>query len=94
MAFDLRAWCALLRAPGVGSKTYHALLEAFGSPEAFFHANKAELRKRLPQANIDKLTAWQAMLNDSAVNADLDWLAQGGGRHIIPLHDPAIRRSA
>jgi len=89
MAFDLRAWCALLRAPGVGSKTYHALLEAFGSPEAFFHANKAELRKRLPQANIDKLTAWQAMLNDSAVNADLDWLAQGGGRHIIPLHDPA-----
>lgn len=89
MAFDLRAWCALLRAPGVGSKTYHALLEAFGSPEAFFHASKAELRKRLPQANIDKLSAWQAMLNDSAVNADLDWLAQGGGRHIISLHDPA-----
>ena len=45
MRFDLRAWCALLRAPGVGSKTYHTLLEAFGSPEAFFHAPAAEVRK-------------------------------------------------
>ena len=45
MTFDLRAWCALLRAPGVGNKTYHALLEAFGSPEAFFHAPAAEVRK-------------------------------------------------
>jgi len=42
MRFDLRAWCALLRAPGVGSKTYHTLLEAFGSPEAFFHAPKQQ----------------------------------------------------
>ena len=89
MRFDLRAWCALLRAPGVGSKTYHTLLEAFGSPEAFFHAPTADIRKRLPNLSADKIAAWQAMLNDPAVNADLDWLQQGDGRHIIPLHHPA-----
>ncbi|WP_314912084.1 DNA-processing protein DprA, partial [Cardiobacterium hominis] len=89
MRFDLRAWCALLRAPGVGSKTYHTLLEAFGSPEAFFHAPIADIRKRLPNLSADKIVAWQAMLDDPAVNADLDWLQQGDGRHIIPLHHPA-----
>lgn len=89
MRFDLRAWCALLRAPGVGSKTYHTLLEAFGSPEAFFHAPTADIRKRLPNLSADKIVAWQAMLNDPAVNADLDWLQQGDGRHIIPLHHSA-----
>ena len=89
MTFDLRAWCALLRAPGVGSKTYYTLLEAFGSPEAFFHAPAAEVRKRLPNLAADKISQWQAMADSAAVDADLDWLAQGDRRHIIPLHDPA-----
>ena len=89
MTFDLRAWCALLRAPGVGNKTYHALLEAFGSPEAFFHAPAAEVRKRLPNLAADKISQWQAMADSTAVDADLEWLAQGDRRHIIPLHDPA-----
>ena len=89
MTFDLRAWCALLRAPGVGNKTYHARLEAFGSPEAFFHAPTAEVRKRLPNLAADKISQWQAMADSTAVDADLDWLAQGDRRHIIPLHDPA-----
>lgn len=89
MTFDLRAWCALLRAPGVGNKTYHTLLEAFGSPEAFFHAPAAEVRKRLPNLAADKISQWQAMADSTAVDADLDWLAQGDRRHIIPLHDPA-----
>ena len=90
MTTNLRAWCALLRAPGVGSKTYQTLLEAFGSPEAFFHAPTAEIRKRLPQYRAEQISVWQAAEHDAAANADMDWLAAGNGlRHIIPYDDPA-----
>lgn len=90
MTANLRVWCALLRAPGVGSKTYQTLLEAFGSPEAFFHAPTAEIRKRLPQYRAEQISIWQAAEHDVAANADMDWLAAGNGsRHIIPYDDPA-----
>ena len=90
MTANLRAWCALLRAPGVGSKTYQTLLEAFGSPEAFFHAPTAEIRKRLPQYRAEQIRVWQAAEHDAAANADMGWLAAGNGsRHIIPYDDPA-----
>ena len=90
MTTTLRAWCALLRAPGVGSKTCHTLLEAFGSPEAFFHAPTAEIRQRLPQYRTEQISAWQAAEHDTAADADMGWLAAGNGtRHIIPITAPA-----
>lgn len=80
------AWCSLLRAPGVGIKTYWKLLEAFGSPEVFFALGEQEVRKRLPDVAADKLRAWREA--EGSGEADMAWLAQGAGRHILTAHDP------
>ena len=83
---NLLAWCSLLRAPGVGVKTYLKILAAFGSPEAFFAASESSIRKHLPDIASSKIRAWQDAQESG--QADLDWLAQGENRHILTLQHP------
>ncbi|MBV7435290.1 DNA-processing protein DprA [Cardiobacteriaceae bacterium TAE3-ERU3] len=63
------------------------LVEAFGSPEAFFIASTAHKRKTIPGIS-DKLWAQWESARDTG-SADLAWLDEGDDRHIITLHDPA-----
>lgn len=82
----LLAWCSLLRAPGVGVKTYLKLLAAFGSPEVFFAASESDIRRCLPDVSVSKVRSWQEA--SGSAEADLLWLAQGGNRHILTLEHP------
>lgn len=85
MLEELSAWCSLWRAPGVGSKTYLALLKRFGTPSAFFLASEEEVRKRLPQCPESKWRLWRKHINTA--QADLAWLQQSEQHHIITWND-------
>lgn len=83
---NLLAWCSLLRAPGVGIRTYLKLLAAFGSPEVFFAASETEIRKHLPDVPLAKIRTWLEAADSG--QTDLDWLAQSENRHILTLEHP------
>ncbi len=79
IAYDL----ALLRAPGVGSATFHHLLERFGSARVLFKCRAAE------RGGLGLSAATQAFLNQpdwDAVEKDLAWLA-GPEHHALTLSD-------
>lgn len=82
----LLAWCSLLRAPGVGVKTYLKLLAAFESPEVFFAASESEVRERLPDVSVEKIRTWRDALGSG--EADIAWLEQGDKRYILTLNHP------
>ena len=81
----LLAWCSLLRAPGVGTKTYLKLLAVCESPEVFFALSESELKKRLPDVAADKLRAWRDAENSG--EEDLVWHNPAENRHILTLED-------
>lgn len=83
IAYDL----ALLRAPGVGSATFHHLLERFGSARALFECRAGERSGAV--LNMGLSAATLAYLNQpdwDAVQKDLAWLA-GPDRHALTLSD-------
>ncbi len=75
-ADETRYWLALNRIPGVGTVTFHRLLDTFGDPQAALQAG---------------ITAWSQLglgkPDWDAVAQDLQWLA-GADNHIITLQDP------
>lgn len=76
----LAPWLALLRAPGIGIGSFHAILEAYGDPaEIFTPAGLAEL----PAGAREYLrrTPWEG------VGEDLAW-AEGEANHILTFADP------
>ena len=80
-----RDWLALLRAPGVGSRTFLKLIERCGSPSALLAGPRPRLDDLgLRPATMDYLAApdWVR------VDADLEW-ASRPGNHLIPIHSPA-----
>ena len=77
----LRAWLALVRAPGIGSRTLNPLLLENPDPETWF----AGAVKRLPE----RLQRYLERPDWEAVDADLAWLAGAGDRHLVPLGHPA-----
>ena len=78
-------WLALLRAPGVGSRTCLRLLERFAHPATLFSAPRAELEA----CGLKPETlSWLGSPDWSAVEADLLWLEQPRN-HLITLDDPA-----
>jgi len=82
-AESLRAWLAVHRAPGIGSRSFLRLLEALGDPAAALAASRHELSLLgLPPAACDALKApdWDA------VDADLRWLQQPN-HHILRITD-------
>ncbi|WP_455206048.1 DNA-processing protein DprA, partial [Kaarinaea lacus] len=67
-------WLALLRAPGVGARTYLSLLEQFNSPQAIFEHSSDSLRKH---ANLSDKTLHYIHNPDwDSVEADMRWLEQ------------------
>jgi len=81
----LSNWLYLSHTPGVGSRTFHTLLEAFGSVEAVFNASHKQLSALAIKPDIIS-----AVLKEEKpdISADLNWNQQKN-HHIIRLHDDA-----
>ncbi len=76
---DLFAWLALVRAPGLGPRQAHALLERFGSPAALMDAPASELKRSgVPES----VRAWIRDPDREAIERDLEWLS-GENRHLV-----------
>ncbi len=81
---DQKYWLALLRAPGVGSRTCLRLLQRFSHPAAVFSAPRSELEAcGLKEESL----LWLRSPDWSAVESDLLWLEQPGN-YLITLDDP------
>jgi DNA processing protein len=82
---DTAQWLALCRAPGLGARGLHSLLQQLLSPAAVFAADRERLRSLgLTNATLDYLKEpdWRT------VDADLAWLRQPGNR-LIRITDKA-----
>ena len=80
---ERRSWLGLLRAPGIGSRTYLRLLETFDSPAQVFDAPTSRLRELgVPDAAHDYIRS----PDRARIDADLAWL-QLGGNHLITWRD-------
>jgi DNA processing protein len=76
---------ALLRTPRVGPRSYQALVERFGSPQAVFAASSTALAEvKLSKETLD----WLKNPDWSKVEADLRWL-DAPQRYCLALHDPS-----
>ncbi|MDO4434972.1 MAG: DNA-processing protein DprA [Cardiobacteriaceae bacterium] len=82
----IAAWCSLWRAPKVGSKTFFQIVNAFGSPKAFFDASDADVRATLPQVKETLWQSWRACCDEG--KQDVDWLLAGEERYILTFDDP------
>ncbi len=78
-------WLALLRAPGVGSRTYCRLLERFFHPAEVFSAPRSDLEACGLRG---ESLSWLGSPDWSAVEPDLRWLEQSRN-HLITLDAPA-----
>lgn len=87
MIEQIKVWCALNRVSGLGLKSYHHILAAFGSPDAFLSASATEVGKRLPNIAENKWRKWREVVVDTPVQLDLDWLAGADNRHILTFND-------
>ena len=80
----LRAWVRLAAAEGLGSRNLHALLSAFGAPEAVLDASAAELEQHVP-ARIAR--AIKSGGEGAAAAPALAW-ASLLGNHLLTWDDP------
>ncbi len=79
----LRDWLILWRVPGVGAKTYLALLEVFKSPSAILSATTNDLKNaQLSDAVAQKIKS----VDSSIIDPDLAWLEQSDC-HVMCWHD-------
>ncbi len=87
----LSDWLALYHTSGIGSRRFHALLEAFGTPSLARQAETSQLQAAgLKTAQIEALRAG----HPQAAEADLRW-AEQQNHHILCLADeryPAMLR--
>ncbi|NNJ94208.1 MAG: DNA-protecting protein DprA [Halobacteria archaeon] len=82
---SLTDWLAVLHAPGVGSATFHRLLDTFGSPSLAVRAPAGELhRLGLTSAAVDAVRR----PDRAALDRDLEW-SQHDDNHIITCLDDA-----
>ncbi|MDY0965541.1 DNA-processing protein DprA [Massilia sp. CFBP9026] len=80
-------WLRLEQADGVGCRSAHALLSAFGSPAAIFRAAPAALAAHVSPGQARALCAPVSPALTALVEATLAWLAQPG-HHLLTFHDP------
>jgi DNA processing protein len=85
----LPAWIRLSLVKGLGARDTHALLRAFGSPEALFDAAPSALEPLVPSA---LLRALRAEPDSGTVRRILDWSASAGNR-VLAWDDPDYPRS-
>ncbi len=80
----LKAWIALWRVPGVGSKTYQKLLAQFPEPSTVFKTNHSNLKS----AGVSQKLAETILAHSDFATADVDleWLHSADNHFIITLH--------
>ncbi len=81
---QVKYWLALLRAPGVGSRTCIRLLEHFSHPAELFSAPRAELQACGLKG---ESLSWLCSPDWSAVEPDLRWLERPRN-HLITFNAP------
>lgn len=80
-------WLRLEQADGVGCRSAHALLSAFGSPGAIFRAGPAALAAHVSASQARALCAPITPALAALVETTLAWLAQPG-HHLLTFGDP------
>ena len=73
----LQNWLFLRHTDGVGNRTFHTLLESFGSVDGIFNASHKQLSALRSEGNI-KSSIISALCNEERpdISADLAWLNQ------------------
>jgi DNA processing protein len=74
----LAAWLRLERTPGIGPRSAHALLNAFGSPQAIFAAGHTALAAHVSPAQARALCLPMPPETRRILDATLDWLRHPG----------------
>jgi len=87
---SLKAWLYLRHTPGIGTATFHTLLNTFGSADAVFTASHKQLSTLAIKTNV--INALSKRVKPD-ISADLAWLAQDSQHHIITLSDKAYPAS-
>ena len=80
-------WLRLEQASGVGCRSAHALLSAFGSPGAILKAAPGALAAHVSASQAQALCAPVTPALSSLVATTLAWLAEPG-HHLLTFHDP------
>ncbi|WP_306391781.1 DNA-processing protein DprA [Telluria beijingensis] len=80
-------WLRLEQADGVGCRSAHALLSAFGSPGAIFQATPGALAAHVNPGQAHALCAPVTPAFTTLVESTLAWLAEPG-HHLLTFHDP------
>lgn len=83
---DLRDWFALKRVPGVGNLMFRRLVERFGSPEAVFRADDADLLS-VQGVTARLVAALQHHRAGDATERELEAI-QRSGYAVVTLTDP------
>ena len=84
---DIADWLRLQGARGVGQRTAHALLAAFGSPRAIFRAGHAALAEQVGPSLARILSAPPSPETRALIDATLAW-ADDPAQHVLALGDP------
>jgi DNA processing protein len=85
---QLADWLRLDGARGVGLRTAHLLLQAFGSPRAIFQAGQAALAAQVGPALARALCAPPARATCELIDTTLAWL-EAPAHHVLALGDAA-----
>jgi DNA processing protein len=85
---QLTDWLRLDGARGVGLRTAHLLLAAFGSPRAIFEAGQGALAEQVGPSLARALCAPACATTQGLVDATLAWL-QAPAHHVLALGDAA-----
>nr|WP_036176759.1 DNA-processing protein DprA [Massilia sp. 9096] len=80
----LAAWLRLERTPGIGPRSAHVLLSAFGSPEAIFKAGYTALAAHVSATQARALCLPMSADTQRILDATVDWLQQPGHGVLAP----------
>ena len=84
---ELKAWIALWRVPGVGSKTYQKLLASFADPSAVFGASQSSLLSAgISQKLAEKIKSYNDLSITNTADTDIEWLLSAENHSIITIH--------
>ncbi|SUO94568.1 DNA-processing protein DprA [Suttonella ornithocola] len=83
----VKTWCRFNRISGLGIKSGMEILATFGSPEAFFAASDADVRKCLTQIDEKHWQQWRKHAKEVDITLDIEWLEKAENRHIITIDD-------
>ena len=83
---ELIAWLRLVLTPGIGIRTAHKLLTAFGMPQEIFSASYNALRKTVPEKLAEQLHAPASDDIKALSDKTLAWLSEQGNR-LLTLAD-------